>query len=196
MKTTKRELQTADIIVIAAAAIESARLLLSSRTSKFPNGLGNNNDWVGRNLQAHVYCGAVAIFEKEIHRMAGPGATFGICDFNHHNEGIIGGGMLANDFYLMPYGFTSFRPPGEPSWGKRHKDFQREYFYKYTTFVGPLQEMPNYNARTTIYDKMKDYWGRPVVALSGSRHPIDVNHAQFMADRAEEVMREAGASVE
>ncbi len=44
-----------------------------------------------------------------------------------------------------------------------------------------------------IYDKIKDYWGRPIATFSGSRHPLDKVHCQFLADRAEEVLKEAGA---
>jgi choline dehydrogenase-like flavoprotein len=42
--------QTADLVVVSCAAIESARLLLNSKSRLFPNGLGNRYDWVGRNL--------------------------------------------------------------------------------------------------------------------------------------------------
>jgi choline dehydrogenase-like flavoprotein len=190
----KERTQTADIVVISAAAIESARLLLSSKTKDFPNGLGNNNDWVGRNIQGHVYSGVKALFDRDIHRMAGPGATFAICDFNHHNEGIIGGGLLANEFYNLPYSFTRFRPPGEASWGLKHKEFQKNNFFKYTNMFGPIQEMPNFSARVMLYDKKKDYWGRPIIAGSGSRHPLDVKHSQFLAEKAEMILKEAGAS--
>jgi len=40
----------ADVVVVACGAIESARLLLMSRTASFPDGLGNNGGQVGRNL--------------------------------------------------------------------------------------------------------------------------------------------------
>lgn len=40
----------ARIYVIAAGGVESARLLLLSRTRQFPNGLGNGHDLVGRNF--------------------------------------------------------------------------------------------------------------------------------------------------
>ena len=36
-------------VVVSCSATESARLLLNSATRLFPRGLGNNNDWVGRN---------------------------------------------------------------------------------------------------------------------------------------------------
>ena len=63
----KGHIQTADVVVISGAAVETARLLLNSKSKLFPNGAGNNNDWVGRNLQGHAYTGASGIFEEEIY---------------------------------------------------------------------------------------------------------------------------------
>ena len=40
--------QTADLVVVAASATETPRLLLNSTSRLFPKGAGNNNDWVGR----------------------------------------------------------------------------------------------------------------------------------------------------
>ncbi len=188
------KIQTADMVIVASSAIETARILLSSRNSKFPNGLGNNNDWVGRNLTAHAYTGADALFDHEIQHMRGPGATIAINDYNHHNKEIIGGGLLANEFFLTPYLFSKFRSPGSANWGIEHKNFQRENFFRYTGLRGPIQEMPNFNSRVTIYDKKKDYWNRPIVALSGGKLPIDKEHCRFLSQKAEEILIEAGAS--
>jgi hypothetical protein len=102
----REQIQTSDIVVLAASATETARVMLNSKSKLFPNGIGNNNDWVGRNLQGHAYTGAFGLFDFEIKDVAGPGATFGICDFNHHNEGIIGGGLLCNEFNRLPYAFS------------------------------------------------------------------------------------------
>ena len=46
----KRQEQPADIVIVSACAIESARLLLNSKSRLFPQGLGNRYDQVGRNL--------------------------------------------------------------------------------------------------------------------------------------------------
>lgn len=193
-KNNKEQVQTADLVVLAASAIESARLLLVSGNSKFPDGLGNNFDQVGRNLQGHAYTGANGLFDKDIQHMRGPGATFGISDYNHHNPGIIGGGLLTNEFYKTPYIFSNFRPPGSIRWGKEHKDFQRENFFRYTGMHGPIQEMPMHGNRVVAYRKRKDYWGMPVVGFKGARHPLDFEHCKFLTDRAEEILIEAGAS--
>ncbi len=53
-RTTRRvEEVNAKIVVVSCASIESARLLLNSKSEKFPNGLANNNDIVGRYLGGH-----------------------------------------------------------------------------------------------------------------------------------------------
>lgn len=43
----------ADIIVVACGAVNSAALLLKSTSDKQPNGIGNNNDLVGRHYMGH-----------------------------------------------------------------------------------------------------------------------------------------------
>jgi len=189
----KGQTQTADIVVISAAAIETARLLLNSKSKLHPNGAGNNNDYVGRNLQDHAYTGASGLFDFDILDHVGPGATIALCDFSHHNPGIIGGGMLANEFFQLPYAFSGTRPAGEPRWGKAHKEFQRKNYYRIGRMQGPIQEMPNPESRVTIDPTVKDYWGIPVPALSGGRHPLDFEHCRFLSGKAEAILKEAGA---
>ncbi len=189
----KKQTQTADIVIVSASATETARLLLNSKSKFFPNGIGNENDWVGRNLQGHAYTGAYGIFADEIYDDLGPGASVAICDFSHHNPGIMGGGMLANEFIRMPYAFTSIRPRGAAGWGKEHKAFQRNNYKRVAQAVGPYQEIPNFEARAGVDPVVKDFWGIPVVRLSGARHHKDIDGGRFLAEKAENWLKEAGA---
>ena len=186
-------IQTADVVVIAGSATETPRLLLNSKSKLHPAGAGNNNDWVGRNLQGHGYPGAMGLFDFDMLDMAGPGATLAVCDFNHHNPGLVGGGAICTEFFQMPYAFSGVRPPGEASWGKEHKDYQRKYFYRIGRLHGPLQEMPIFESRVTVDPAVKDFWGIPVAALSGSRHPLDREHCLYMYSKCEAILKEAGA---
>ncbi len=189
----RQQRQTSDIVVLAASATETARLMLNSRSRLFPNGAGNRNDWVGRNLQGHGYPGAFGLFDQETYDDVGPGACIAICDFNHGNAGLRSGGALCNEFIRTPYLFTSRRPPGAPSWGIGHKDFQRGHFRRCMAVHGPLQEMPVFESRVQVDSAVKDHWGIPVVRLSGYRHPHDLEVARFMMERAAQWLREAGA---
>ena len=188
-----KQLQTADIIVIAASATETPRLLLNSKSKHFPAGVGNRYDWVGRNLQGHAYTGAFGLFEEDIFDDVGPGASIAISDFSHHNPGIVGGGILANEFVRLPYLFTGIRPPGSPTWGKAHKEFQRKYFRRNAQVVGPIQEMPFFDSRVQVDPTVKDSWGIPVVRLSGHRHPKDAEGCEFLSSKAEMILKTAGA---
>ncbi len=185
--------QPADLVVVSASATETARLLLNSKSRRFPQGAGNNHDWVGRNLQGHGYVGALGLSEEEVYEEAGPGATVAFCDFNHGNAGVVGGGLLANEFITLPYLFCGLRPPGEPRWGKAHKDFQRHYYKRVLRLYGPVQEMPNFSARVTLDPSVTDAWGIPVCRLSGTRHARDRETGEFLSKKAEAVIREMGA---
>ncbi|HEY9166669.1 MAG TPA: GMC family oxidoreductase [Candidatus Kryptonia bacterium] len=190
----RRHEQSADIVVVSASATETPRLLLNSKSKSYPSGIGNRFDWVGRNLQGHAYTGAFGLFENDIYDDVGPGASIAISDFSHHNKGIVGGGILANEFTRLPYYFTAIRPPGAPTWGKAHKEFQRKYFRRNIQVVGPIQEMPMFDSRVQVDPSVKDSWGIPVVRLSGHRHTKDVDGCEFLSAQAERILKEAGAS--
>jgi len=115
--------QLADIVIVSASATESARLLLNSKSTLFPNGLGNRYDQVGRNLQGHQYSGATGYFPFDTYDDIGPGACIAICDYNHGTPGMIGGGMLDNQFIRLPVSMIDRLPPGTPRWDK---DISRE----------------------------------------------------------------------
>jgi choline dehydrogenase-like flavoprotein len=186
--------QPADLVIVAAGATESARLLLLSKSRLFPQGIGNRYDWVGRNLQGHTYTGAVGFFEEETFDDVGPGACIAICDYNHGNPGLAGGGMLANEFIRLPIQFVGFAPPGTPRWGQEHKDFMRRYYRRHIVVVGPTQEIPVWDARVQLDPRVKDYWGIPVVRLSGGRHQQSIDISDHQAEKAAGWLREAGAS--
>lgn len=189
----RKKTQTADIVILSASAIETARLLLNSRSRFFPEGIGNDNGWVGKNLHGHAYPKAFGIFEEDVYDDFGPGSSVTICDFNHHNPGIVGGGYLTNSFFIRPYSFTSTRPPGSKLWGKEHKDFQRINYRKVIKVHGPHQDIPRFDQQVTIDKDVRDFWGIPVARLIPSKIETDVEGCNFIASKAEMWLKEAGA---
>ena len=185
--------QPADLVIVSGGAIESARLLLNTKHRLFPKGLGNRYDWVGRNLQSHSYTTAIGLFDFDTYDDLGPGASIGICDYNHGNPGMAGGGMLANEFIRLPYQFLAYGPPWIARWGQEHKDFVRSAYKRTIVITGPVQEMPLFDARVQADPKVKDYWGIPVARLSGGRHPHTIEIARFLADKAADWLKGAGA---
>jgi choline dehydrogenase-like flavoprotein len=60
----EREVYSADIVVVACGAINSAALLLRSANDKHPSGLANSSDQVGRNYMCHNNSAILAISRK------------------------------------------------------------------------------------------------------------------------------------
>jgi choline dehydrogenase-like flavoprotein len=185
--------QPADLVVVSAGAIESARLLLLSKSRLHPLGLGNRHDWVGRNLNGHTYTGALGLFDRDVYDDLGPGVCISVCDYNHGTPGLRGGGMLANEFIRLPIQFAGEAPPGTPRWGRAHKDFMRRFYRRNISVKGPTQDMPTWDSRVQLDPKVKDHWGLPVARLSGDRHPHTIEIADRQAERAAAWLREAGA---
>jgi choline dehydrogenase-like flavoprotein len=185
--------QPADFVVVSCCAIESARLLLNSRSKLFPNGIGNRHDWVGRNLQGHTYTGAIGLLEQECYDDVGPGAGIAISDYNHGNPGLVGGAMLCNEFIRLPVQFLNFLPPGTPRWGGGHKEAMRNLYRRTIAVQGPTQEMPVFSARVQVDSRVKDRWGIPVARMSGEKHAHSIEIGHAMARKAEAWVREAGA---
>ena len=174
----------ADRVVLAAGAIESARLLLLS-------GIGG--DHVGRHLQGHVYTGAIGRFPEPIWDGTGPGPSTATCRWSHGNDGIVGGGMLADEFVPLPIvTWKRLRPPWVPSHGPEAKQWMVEQYSRVAEIKGPVQDIPSPHARVTL-STTRDLWGVPVAHLSGATHPATIDTARFLHAKAREWLEASGA---
>lgn len=65
-----RHVQPADLVVLAGAAVQNARLLLASRHARHPEGFGNASGLVGRYFNVHSLANAHGLFaeDTECHR--------------------------------------------------------------------------------------------------------------------------------
>ena len=190
----RRETVRGKVVVLAAAAVETARLLLASTTAREPNGLGNNSDHLGRHMQGHYYPGAFGLFDQEVGGSLGPGPSIATTDYNHGNAGIIGGGMLADDFVFTPMMFWQAQWPADvPRWGQGAKDWMRRHFHRVTQARGPVQEIPTPHARVELDRYVRDSRGRPVARMSGTTHMETVRTARHMKQKAEAWLLAAGA---
>ena len=184
----------ADVVICAGGAIETARLLLNSATSQHPHGLGNQHDQVGRHLQGHYYPAAIGLMPEPVYDAVGPGISTATIQFNHGNNDVIGGAMLADEFIELPIIFWARQlPPDLPRWGLANKRFMGESYTRVMRVTGPVQEIPSPEARVTLDPAVRDRWGLPVARLSGTTHPETVRTAAFIFERAREWLEASGA---
>lgn len=190
----RREVAAGEIVV-AAGAVESARLLLNSGHEREPEGLGNGADQVGRYLQAHVYGGAFGVFAEQVDDLLGPGPSIATADFRHQNPDVIGGGILVNEFTLTPANLykTAVDVGLLPRWGLESKRGLRQLHRRLLRVMGPMQEVTSANSRVRTDRGARDRFGSPVAVLSGGVHPEDLRGRDFLAARAADWLQEAGA---
>ncbi|MFJ3385080.1 MULTISPECIES: GMC oxidoreductase [unclassified Curtobacterium] len=190
----RRDVDAAEVVV-AAGAIESARLLLNSRTDREPNGIGNGNDLVGRHLQGHVYGGATGVFDDVVEDLVGPGPSIATTDRRHGTEGLVGGGMIANEFVATPSNTYRYLVGAGllPRAGAASKDGMRHLVRRTARFMGPIQEVTSATSRVRVDDGVTDRYGVPVARLSGSVHPEDLRARDATSAVSAAWLRAAGA---
>ena len=189
-KTTKTEKQIrCRAVVVAASACESARLLLNSKSTKFPNGIANGSGQVGRNLTDTVgysLGGNVPALEGMMrHNSDGIGGMHVYVpwweldkknkDFprGYHIE--ISGG------YGMPQ-IGSFRGVAAKAegYGSRLKDAIRQSYGAQVSFAGRGEMIPNEHSFCEIDPTVVDQWGIPVLKFSFRWSEYEVKMVQHM----------------
>lgn len=190
-----RRAVAAGAVVLSAGAIESARLLLDSATEDHPAGLGNAHDQVGRHLQGHAYGGASALFADEVVDLRGPGPSISTGDLRHGNPGIVGGGILADEFVPTPA--TAQRSllqtglvPADTAQGSAAME---RAMLRFGRVMGPIQEVTSADSRVRIDRGRRDRFGRAIVHLSGGLHAEDLRGRALLTERATAWLEEAGA---
>lgn len=188
--------QEADVVMLACGAIESARLLLLSKSNRFPNGLANGSDMVGRNLTLHEYSAAIGTFEEPMYGWAGGGYISGSTfEFYRSGEdnGFVGGCHVAAAGVGVPLPI-SFSMPDAPSWGLGAKQADREFF-NHSMAVGlVLHDLPQHTNRVELDDSVTDAWGLPVACVTHKPHRNDIEQGRWVIDRNAEILEAAGAS--
>jgi len=187
--------QTADLFILACGAVETARLLLLSRSGRFPNGLANGSDLVGRNVTFHEYSAAVGLFEDPVHGWAGGGyVSASSFQFYDHDasRGFVSGGHLAAAGVGIPLPIN-WQLPGAPRWGAEAKQIDRDYFNHSCAVAMVLHDMPQHDNRVDLDEAVVDAWGLPVARITLSPHPNDLAQGRFLIDRGADILDAAGA---
>jgi choline dehydrogenase-like flavoprotein len=187
--------QEAGAFILACGAVESARLLLLSKSGRFPNGLANGSDLVGRNVTFHEYSAAVGLFDDPIFAWAGGGyvsaSTF---QFYNHDlaRGHVSGGHIACAGVGIPLPIN-WRLPDAPAWGAAAKKNDRDNFNHSMAVAMVLHDMPQHDNRIDLDDEVTDAWGLPVARVTLTPHENDLKQGRFLIDRAGEILEAAGS---
>jgi choline dehydrogenase-like flavoprotein len=187
--------QEADIFILACGAIESARLMLLSRSGRFPHGLANGSDLVGRNATFHEFSAAVGVFEEPIYAWAGGGyVAASSFQFYEHDEkrDFASGCHIACAGVGIPLPIN-WSLPGRPAWGLQAKHIDRDFFNHSFAIAMVVHDMPQHDNRVELDPKVKDGWGLPVARITNKIHENDLKMGRWIIDHNAEILEAAGA---
>ena len=108
--------------MLASYTFENTRLLLHSRSSRFPNGLCNNSGEVGKHFMIHTFDSVAMWFDDQFtNRFGNHGQRICIDDFNadnfdHAGLGFIGGAQILRAQQRASDPDLGFTPPGVKFW--------------------------------------------------------------------------------
>ncbi len=188
--------QPARVVLCAANGIGTARLLLNSACERFPSGLANSSDLVGRNLMLHPLGMAMGYFDEQLRGWQGQnGSTvqcqeFGLSDATRGFRGgakwalhPMGGGPLLEATKLLAAGVQG---------DDYHRLFARRLGHGLMWSI-LVEDLPSPENRVLLDPNHSDSSGMPGVRLN-YRYGADVlANLAWNLERAETIFREAGA---
>jgi|KBSSwiStaDraftv2_1062776.scaffolds.fasta_scaffold20132_2 choline dehydrogenase-like flavoprotein len=187
------------VVILAASTLESARLMLLSRSAHHPNGVGNSSGHVGHNFCEHVMGPSVYGFYKDL---AGKPRTI--------DDGRPGGFYIAryrnlrerHPSFIRGYGFegssgTEMFPSTArlPGFGASYKKAVREMSSAAVHMGGFGEVLARYENAVGLDPEVKDKWGIPVLRFSFQFGDNEKKMAADMADTAREMFEEAGIEI-
>ncbi|MFI5183214.1 MAG: GMC family oxidoreductase [Vicinamibacteria bacterium] len=199
-----REYQVkARIVVLAASACESARLLLNSRSPRHPDGLANSSGTVGRYLTDTTGTGVSGHI---------PALMSGV----PHNEDGVGGMHLYMPWWLdnrkldFPRGYHIEFGGGRGmpgygvmggihrwnggGYGKSLKDDYRKFYGSTMHFAGRGEMIPNKDSYCEVDPKTVDRWGIPVLRFHWRWSDYELNQVRHMQETFREIIDKMGGT--
>lgn len=202
---TEHEVE-AKVVCVSASAVESARLLLLSKSPRFPGGLANGSGRVGRHLQFHGVSFGQGRFRYDRHAELPLG----------HDQPFLE--VSAMDHYFLPEGISDLPKGGilryglpgaapltaalgiatgsdRTLWGRelmerlhRHeREAKTVYFEVFHDFL------PNQHTWVELDSEVRDRWGLPVARIHLDLPGHHARAGRWLVDRGLEVLEEMGA---
>ncbi|MGH7677561.1 MAG: GMC oxidoreductase [Gemmatimonadaceae bacterium] len=195
----------ARIVVLAASACETARILLNSKSSRFPQGLANSSGTVGKYLTDTTgadVSGFIPAMENHV----------------VHNEDGIGGQHVYMPWWLdnkkldFPRGYhiEVYGGLGQPGagfmggiqryangggYGQQLKEDYRRYYGATIGFSGRGEQIPNANCYCEIDPNVVDRFGIPVLRFHWKWTDHEINQVRHMHETFRALVAAMGGQV-
>jgi choline dehydrogenase-like flavoprotein len=194
----RREIfQRAKAVVVCANGAETARVLLMSKSKRFPQGLANSSGLVGKYLMWDNGGMAMGLFEHPLNEYKGIQVTRVIHDYYRADpkRGFYGGAGIDARFNYYPANFALHGiPPDAPKWGSEYKKMLATCFTHTMSVLAHTSSLPQLRNNISLDPDLKDAWGLPAMRVTFDFHPDDVATIKWALTKQVEILEAAGAT--
>ncbi len=187
------EEQKARAVILAGYAIETPRLLLNSRSSRFPDGLANSSGKVGKYLMAQAGPVVWGKFDEMIRQYKAPPAcacTEEFYETDRRNDFVRGYSLQT--VAPLPIAMAHLLVDEDGQFGEALVEAMQDY--DHYACIGVLGEiLPDERNYVSIHRTEKDHWGIPVPYVNFNLFENDRRMMRAGIGRAQEVLKAAGA---
>jgi choline dehydrogenase-like flavoprotein len=213
-KTTGRDNHVrARIVVMAASACESARLLLNSKSARFPHGLGNSSGVVGKYLTDTTGTSVGGFIPRMMngvpHNEDGASGSHLFMPWWGDNKKLdfprgyhieLGGGRRMPGFGTLTgvHRYNGTEVGGGMlaggGYGKKLKDDYRRFYGATVGFAGRGEMIPNERSFCEIDPTVVDRWGIPVLRFHWKWSDHELKQVKHMHETFRAIIHEMGGT--
>ena len=184
--------QRADAVAVAGYSIETPRLLLNSTSRRFPTGLANDNDQVGRCVMVQGATQVAGRFPEEMRMYKAPPPEISSEQF-YETDPARG---FARGFSIQTVGPLPIEwaqhVMADGHWGPALREYMRDYNHWYT--LGVLCELlPLPENRVTVVPEVLDQNGIPVARMDYTQCDNDRKNIAFATRTLHDIFEAAEA---
>ena len=193
----EEQFQQAAVVILATNGVGTPRLLLNSKSDRFPNGLANSSGLVGKNLMFHPYAMIRGVFPQALDGSRGPGACIWSQEFYETDaqRGFVRGftyemnrGMGPAATAMMGLGH------GRIPWGADYHKKYAELHERITGMVAICEDLPELHNTVTLDANLVDSHGIPAPKIDYALSDNSRRMLDYAVDRASEALRAGGAT--
>jgi choline dehydrogenase-like flavoprotein len=187
----RQHYQRARAVAVACYSIETPRLLLLSATPRFPTGLGNDHDQVGRYLMVQGAPQTAGRFAAEIRMYKAPPPEVSSEQFYETDP---------RQDYRRGWSIQTVSPlpitwaehvAAQGHWGEPLREYMRDYVH-WATLGSLCEYLPQADNRVTLADE-EDRHGLPVAHFAYTQCDNDTALTEAATRSMEEILHAAGA---
>jgi choline dehydrogenase-like flavoprotein len=187
----REEFQRAAAVAVCGYAIESPRLLLNSTSGRWPHGLGNGDDQVGRYLMVQGATQIAARFPDLLRQYKAPPPEVSSEQFYETDESR----GFARGFSIQTVGPLPIDWAGhvlaDGHWGPALREYMRDY--NHWAVLGSLCELLPYPDNRVTLSHETDSAGMPIARFDYTQSDNDKANIAYAAQVIEAIWEAAGA---